>query len=158
MTAGTADSLYLRARATTDTTTSDTGFADVLVVRPNITISKLVNPNGTQPPGTDLTYTGTMTNAGTEAAVGASSVSSIAPETEFKVGSVVTSFPAGITVTVEYSDDDGSSWTYTPADQACSAPAGYDGCVTNIRWALQDPLPSSAPDNVGTMEYVARIK
>lgn len=29
---------------------------------------------------------------------------------------------------------------------------------TDIRWTLQNPLSATAPDNVGTMEYVARIK
>jgi len=155
---GTIDTLVFVARSVTSPAQEDDGRLILTVIRPNITISKVVNPNGTQLPGTDLTYTGTMTNAGTEEAVGVASVSSIAPETEFKTGSVVTSFAAGITVSVEFSDDDGSSWTYIPASTGCGAPAGYDGCLTDIRWTLQNPLPSGAPDNVGTMEYVARIE
>jgi hypothetical protein len=155
---GTIDTLSFVARSVTSPAQSDDGLLIFTVIRPNITISKVVNPNGTQAPGTDLTYTSTLTNAGTEEAVGVASVSSIAPETQFKVGSVTTSFPAGIVVAVEFSDDDGSTWTYAPTDQGCGAPAGYDGCVTDIRWTLQNPLSSSAPDNVGTMEYVARIE
>jgi len=155
---GTIDTLSFVARSLASPTQEDDGLLILTVIRPTITISKVVNPNGTQPPGTDLTYTATLTNAGTEEAVGVASVSSIAPETQFKMGSVATSFPAGIVVSVEYSDDNGSTWTYTPVDQACSAPAGYDGCLTDIRWTLQNPLSASAPDNAGTMEYVARIK
>ena len=95
---------------------------------------------------------GRQKSAADENVFSVSSVSSIAHETEFKLGSVATSFPGGITVAVEYSDDDGSTWTYTPVDQARSAPAGYDGCVTDIRGTLQNPLSATAPDNVGTME------
>jgi uncharacterized repeat protein (TIGR01451 family) len=155
---GTADTLRLVARSVTSPTHEDDGRMILTVIRPNITISKVVNPSGTQLPGTDLTYTGTLTNAGTEAALGVVSVDSVAAEVEFKVGSVVTSFGGGIGVTVEYSDDDGATWTYSPVSLGCGAPAGYDGCVTDIRWTLQDPLPSDPPDDSGTMEYVARIK
>jgi len=154
----TIDTLSFLARSVASPTQSDDGQLILTVIRPNITISKVVNPSGTQAPGTDLTYTGTLTNAGTEEAVGVSSVSSIAPETEFKLGSVVTTFAAGIGVVVEYSDDHGAGWTYTPVSLGCGAPAGYDGCLTDIRWTLQNPLSASAPDNAGTMEYVARIE
>ena len=156
--AGTAESLYLRARATIDTTMSDTGFADVLVVRFHIATTKAVDPSGTELPGTDLTYTGTLTNTGTDAALDATWVDSLAEEVEFKVGSVVTSFPTGIGVVVECSDDDGADCACTPISEGCGASVDYDACVTDIRWTLGDPLPASAPDNTGTMEYVARIK
>ncbi len=155
---GTIDTLRFVAGSVTSPAQEDDGLLILTVIRPNITISKVVNPNGSQAPGTDLTYTGTMTNTGSEAAAGVSSISSIAPEVQFKVGSVVTSFPAGIGVVVEYSDDDGAGWAYTPISLGCGAPAGYDGCLTDIRWTLQDPLSEVAPDNAGTMEYVARIE
>jgi hypothetical protein len=61
-------------------------------------------------------------------------------------------------VTVEYSDDGGATWIYSPVSEGCGAPVGYDGCVDRIRWSLQDPLSSAAPDNEGDMEFVARIK
>ncbi|MCK5411880.1 MAG: hypothetical protein KAJ67_07285 [Gemmatimonadetes bacterium] len=61
-------------------------------------------------------------------------------------------------MTVEYSDDGGATWTYSPVSEGCAAPVGYDGCVDRIRWTLQDPLDWNAPDNAGDMEFVARIK
>ena len=128
------------------------------VLRPEITLGKTVNPNGTQPPGTDLTYTVDVTNAGTDDAVDLVAVDSLPPEVQFKVGTVADSLPAGVTVTVEYSDDGGSTWTYTPVSEGCSAPAGYDGCVTHIRWTFNANLGAVAPDNRGTLEYVARIR
>jgi hypothetical protein len=77
---------------------------------------------------------------------------------QFKVGTVVNTLPAGMTVTVEYSNDGGASWTYSPVSLGCGAPAGYDGCVNRIRWTLLNALSAVAPDNTCLFEYVARIK
>jgi len=158
VTEGTLDTLIFVARSTGNPGESDDGRLIFTVIRPDLTIAKAVAPNGTQAPGTDLTYTVTVTNAGTEAAVAVSSVDSLAAEVRYKVGSTVTNFPAGIGVTVEYSDDDGATWTYSPVSGACGAPAGYDDCVTGIRWSLQDDLGATAPDNAGDVQFVARIK
>ena len=155
--AGTVDTLRLRARAVSDTTIDDTGFADLTVIRPNLTFAKAVSPSGTQVPDTDLTYTLTITNGGSDDAVSVAFVDSLAAEVEFKVGSVVNNLPPGITVTVEYSNDGGSSWTYTPVSGGCGAPVNYDGCVTHIRWTLQNDLSHIAPDNTGDVQFVARI-
>jgi hypothetical protein len=74
------------------------------------------------------------------------------------VGTVVDNFPAGIGVTVEYSNDGGTLRTHTPVSLGCGAPASYDACVTHIRWTLTDPLSEVAPDNTGSAESVAQIK
>ena len=50
------------------------------------------------------------------------------------------------------------TWTYVPVSAACGAPSGYDRCVNRIRWQLQNPLSYSAPDNVGTLQFVAQIR
>ena len=155
---GTIDTLSLVARSVSSPTESDDGRLILTVARPSLAMVKVVAPNGTQLPGTDLTYTVTATNAGSESAIGVVSVDSLPAEVEFKVGSVATSFPAGIGVTVEYSNDGGGTWVYSPVSEGCGAPVAYDGCVDRIRWSLQDPLSSAAPDNTGDMEFVARIK
>ncbi|UCF40911.1 MAG: DUF2341 domain-containing protein [Gemmatimonadota bacterium] len=155
---GTTDTLLFRARSVTDTATADDGRLEVTVVRPNLITTKAVNPNGTQAPGTDLTYTVTFTNNGSEDAAAVVIVDSLAAEVEFKVGTVVNNLPGGIGVVVEYSNNDGGAWTYTPVSAGCGAPTGYDGCVTNIRWTLQNDLGSVAPDNTGNVEFIARIK
>ena len=84
-------------------------------------------------------------------------VDSLPAEVQFKVGSVVSNLPAGISVVVEYSDNGGSSWTYVPVSGGCSAPAGYDACVNRVRWTLLNDLSSIAPNNTGDVRLVARI-
>ncbi len=123
---------------------------------PNMTLSKSVNPSGTQPPGTDLTYTATITNSGGGDAVTVVVVDTLPGQVDFKVGSVVSNLPVG--VSVEYSNDGGSTWTYVPASGACGAPAGYDRCVNRIRWRLLSNLSAIPPNNTGTVEFVARIR
>ena len=66
--------------------------------------------------------------------------------------------PAGVTAVVDYSNNGGVTWTYAPASGACSAPAGYDRCLNRIRWQLQNPLSYSAPNNAGTLQFVAQIR
>ena len=156
--AGTLDSLYLNSRSLSDTTVSDPGWAFVEVVKPNLAVGKAVNPNGTQLPGTELTYTVTITNDGSEDAAGVVVLDSLPEELDFKVGTIVNNLPSGVTATVEYSDDAGSTWTYTPVSAGCSAPANFDSCVTHIRWTLNNDLSYVGPDNTGNVEFVARIQ
>jgi uncharacterized repeat protein (TIGR01451 family) len=155
---GSTDTLTLVARSVAVPAIIDAGVFLLVVGRPAIATSKVVNPNGTVLPGTDLTYTITFTNNGSEAADSVVTVDSLAVEVDFKVGSVVNNLPGGIGVVVEYSNDGGAGWAYTPVSQGCGAPSDYDGCVTHLRWTLQNPLGSTAPDNTGTLEFIARIK
>jgi uncharacterized repeat protein (TIGR01451 family) len=155
-TPGALDSLYMAGRSVSQPTSADTGWVFIEQLRPNMTIGHGVLPGGNQPPGTDMTYKVTITNNGNYDAASVVFSDSLAVEVEFKVGTVANSLPVG--VTVEYSDDDGASWTYTPVSAGCSAPAGYDGCVTHIRWTLQADLSYVGPSNTGYVEYVARIK
>jgi uncharacterized repeat protein (TIGR01451 family) len=155
---GTIDTLIFLARPVSSPTQTDEGRLVFTVIRPNLTIAKSVNPTGTPPPGTDLTYTLLITNTGSGSAESVVDVDSLPAEVQFKVGSVVNTFPAGVGVTVEYSNNGGAAWTYTPVSLGCGAPAAYDACVTHIRWSLQNPLGSVAPDNSGTAEFVAQIK
>ena len=156
--AGTADTLFFSARSVGDPPTTDDGRLELTVIRPNLTTGKAVSPSGTQLPGTDLTYTVTITNDGNDDAAGVVVMDSLAVELDFKVGSVVNSLPSGVTATVEYSNDAGSSWTYVPVSAWCGAPATYDACVTHIRWTLDTDLSYVGPDNTGDVEFVARIQ
>jgi len=85
-------------------------------------------------------------------------VDTLAAAVQLKVGSVTTTLPGGVTAVVEYSNDSGATWGYVPASGACAAPAGYDRCVSRIRWQLQSPLGYSAPDNTGSLQFVAQIR
>ena len=156
--AGTADTLFLSARSVGDPATTDDGRLELTVVRPNLTTVKAVTPNGTQLPGTELTYTVTITNDGSDDAADVVITNSLAVELDFKVGSVVNNLPSGVSATVEYSNDAGSTWTYLPASAGCSAPATFDSCVTHIRWTLQNDLGYVGPDNTGNVQYVTRIQ
>ena len=155
---GTLDSLYLNSRSLSDTTVSDPGWAFIEVVKPNLATGKAVSPNGTQLPGTVLTYTVTITNDGSDDAVGVVVLDALPVEIDFQVSSVVNNLPAGVGVVVEYSDDAGSTWTYTPVSAGCSAPTTFDSCVTHIRWTLQNDLSWVGPDNTGTVQFAARIQ
>jgi len=128
------------------------------VVAPNLTVNNAVAPSASPPPGTDLTYTVTVTNNGSGNATSVVVVDTLAATLQFKVGSVVNTLPPGVSVVVAYSSDGGATWTYVPASGACSAPTNYDRCVNRIRWSLQNPLSSSAPNNTGTLKFVAQIR
>jgi len=155
---GSVDTLVFKARAVGSSATADTGKMTLTVVRPSMSVAKSVNPTGTRPPGTDLTYAMTITNVGTTSAASVVLVDTLRSTVQFKVGSVSNSLPAGVAVIVDYSNDGGATWTYAPASGACSAPAGYDRCVNRLRWRLQNPLSSTAPDNTGTLQFVAQIR
>jgi uncharacterized repeat protein (TIGR01451 family) len=123
--------------------------------------------SGSPIPGTDLTYTVTFTNKG-GASVNFSSLSDPNPlsglkintNMYFKVGSVSSNLTTtGLTLSsVKYSNDGGTTWTYTPASGAGGAPAGYDGNVTNVQWNFTGSLSQTAPNNTGSVSFVARIK
>jgi len=158
-TSGALDSLYLMGRSVSEPSATDSGWVFIELLQPDLATLKSVNPNGTQPPGTDLTYTATVTNNGTADAVNVVTVDSLAAEVSFQVGSVVTNLPTGMSDNVEFYDGCGSDgWSYVPVSGGGGAPAGYDACVTRIRWTLLDDLSYVAPDNTADLEFVARIK
>jgi uncharacterized repeat protein (TIGR01451 family) len=155
---GTIDTLKLRARSVADTFSSATANVIVTVIRPAITVSKSVSPGGNSPPGTDLTFTSTVTNVGTASASSLALVDSIPTWVQFKVASASNTLPPGLTAVTEYSSDGGVTWTYVPASGGCTAPAGYDRCVNRIRWRLQAALASTAGSNQGILSFVSRIR
>lgn len=126
--------------------------------KPNLALNNSVAPGGTALPGTDLTYTVTITNTGGDSAKSVVVVDTLAPTVQFKVGSVSNTLPAGVSVVVAYSNNGGSTWTYVPASGACSAPAGYDGCVNRVRWSLQNPLSATVSNNTAVLQFVAKIR
>jgi uncharacterized repeat protein (TIGR01451 family) len=133
---GSIDTLVFRARAIADPAAVDTGKLVVVRVKPSVSVVKSVSPTGTPVPGTDLTYTTTLTNAGSEDAASVVHIDSLPLQLGFKVGSVSTILPNGVTATITYSDNNGATWTYVPVSAGCGAPAGYDHCVRDIRTSL----------------------
>src|SRR3989449_8867500 len=155
---GTKDTLVFKARAVLSPATADTGKLTLTVIRPTMTIAKSVSPGGKQLPGANLTYTVTLSNIGSSNATSVVVVDTLPTAVLFRVGSIVNTLPAGVSVAVDYSNNGGATWTYVPASGACSAPAGYDRCVNRVRWRLQNPLSSTAPNNTGTLQFVTQIR
>ncbi|HEX5701726.1 MAG TPA: hypothetical protein VFX97_00745 [Pyrinomonadaceae bacterium] len=136
---------------------------------PNISLVKSVSPSGVQVPGTDLAYTVTYTNSGGMAAqsfiiidpnpANVDPLERVFNNVDFKVGSM-TSAPgtSGLVATFSYSNDGGTTWTYTPVSGGGGAPAGYDRNVTNIRWSFAGNLSQTSPNNIGSVGFTARIR
>lgn len=149
--------------STQDVTDNAPASASLVVnTPPDVSLVKSVSPSGTQVPGTDLTYTVAFSNSGDTAAQqfvvvdpSPSTTLKINDNTDFKVGSVVTTLGGLTGVTVAYSNDGGATWTYTPASGAGGAPTGYDRTVTHIRWTFTGTLAAAAS---GSIAFTARIR
>ena len=136
---------------------------------PNVDLVKSVSPTGSQAPGTDLVYTVVYTNTGGQPArnfvmidpnpQNIDPLERVFHNLDFKVGSI-TSNPGttGLTATIEYSNDGGTTWTYTPVSGGGGAPAGYDRSVTNIRWSFTGNLSQTSPNNTGSVSFTSRIR
>ncbi|PYS86391.1 MAG: hypothetical protein DMF70_02375 [Acidobacteria bacterium] len=136
---------------------------------PNVGLVKSVSPTGSQAPGTDLTYTVVYTNTGGQPAsnfiIVDPNMQNVDPlervfhNLDFKVGSI-TSSPGttGLTATIEYSNDGGTTWIYTPVSGGGGAPAGYDRSITNIRWTFTGNLSQTSPNNTGSVSFTSRIR
>ncbi len=136
------------------TNTANDSASDATIINagsPNVGLVKSVSPTGSQAPGTDLVYTVVYTNTGGQPArnfvmidpnpQNIDPLERVFHNLDFKVGSI-TSNPGttGLTATIEYSNDGGTTWTYTPVSGGGGAPAGYDRSVTNIRWTFTGNL------------------
>jgi uncharacterized repeat protein (TIGR01451 family) len=125
--------------------------------RPRISLLKSANTTSIRP-GNLLTYSLQFTNFGSAPATDVVVIDLLPVQVLFAVSSVTTDLPQGVTAVVEYSRDNGATWTYAPVAGACGAPAGFDGCMTHVRWRLLNPLPNSSGQNTGTAEFVTRVR
>ncbi|HKP36537.1 MAG TPA: hypothetical protein VJT71_06735 [Pyrinomonadaceae bacterium] len=155
-----------------ETNTGNNSANDVTTIDagpPVITLVKSVNPSGAQIPGTDLTYTINYTNNGAKPAsnfviidpnmANADPLERVFHNVDFKVGSM-TSSPGttGLVAAFAYSNDGGTTWTYTPVSGGGGAPAGYDRNVTNVRWTFAGNLSQTSPNNAGSVGFIVRIR
>jgi len=128
---------------------------------PSVGLQKSVTPNTAAQliPGADLAYAIAFTNTGTAGASNLVVTDPIPANTDFKVGSVTSSLgTTGLTVTVAYSRDNGSTWTYTPVSGGGGASSGYDRNVTNIKWTFTGNLSQTSPNNTGNVGFTSRIR
>lgn len=170
-----ATTTYLDPRRTTvnGTTTasydsaSSTGEDVTVVAPPHVTLCKTFpgqtcSPAPTLPaqqPGADITYVIIFTSDGGVAARSLVIADAIPANTDFKVGSVVNNLATtGLTVTVAYSNNGGTTYAYTPVSAGGGAPAGYDRTVTNVRWTFTGNLSQTSPNNTGDVRFTSRIR
>jgi uncharacterized repeat protein (TIGR01451 family) len=138
-----------------------------VVLPPSVTLCKTFpgqtcSPAPTLPaqqPGADITYVIIFTNSGGYPAQGLTINDAIPANTDFKVGSVVNNLgTTGLTISVQYSNNGGATYAYTPASGGGGAPSGYDRNVTHIRWTFTGNLSQTSPNNTGDVRFIARIR
>jgi uncharacterized repeat protein (TIGR01451 family) len=117
--------------------------------------------------GAEIAYTISFTNISSSGGTNNSTLivtnfvltDPIPSNVDFKLNSVTSNLgTTGLTVAVDYSDDDGASYEYTPTDGAGGAPAGYDRTVTHIRWTFTGNLEQTAPANSGSIGFTVYIR
>ena len=75
----------LTGRAVDNPARTSTGVLIVTVIRPVLSIGKAVSPAGSPLPGTDLTFTSTLTNSGSASASSVAIVDSIPSWVQYKL-------------------------------------------------------------------------
>ena len=132
-----------------------------LAAVPNVGLTKSVSPTAPSQliPGADLTYTIAFTNSGGGPASSFVISDPIPAATDFKMGSAGSSLgTTGLTVAMAYSNDSGSTYSYTPVSGGGGAASGYDRNVTNIRWTFTGNLSQTSPNNTGNVTFTAKIR
>ena len=137
---------------------TDSALDVTTIVAGNLVLSKSVNPSGDQLPGTELTYTTDYSNVGTAALDSITIYDPIPNWTQYRVGSASsgTLAPGIGSITIEFSDDDGASWAYTPVSGGGGAPANFDANVTDIRWVLTGTL-AGGDGTADGVSFIVRI-
>ena len=117
------------------------------------------------PPGSDITYVITFLNDGgsmaqnvviTDPSLPPISTLKLNDYTYFKVGSIQSTLPGGMSVTdIKYSDDAGLTWNYLPSSGGGGAPAGYDANVTHLQVFYGGQL---TPGSSGNVSFTVRIR
>jgi uncharacterized repeat protein (TIGR01451 family) len=128
---------------------------------PNVALQKSLTPTTPSQviPGADLLYAISFTNSGTATASNLIIIDQIPANTDFKVSSVTNSLgTTGLTVTVAYSNNGGSTYAYTPASGGGGAVPGYDRSATHIRWTFTGNLSQASPNNSGSVSFTSRIR
>jgi uncharacterized repeat protein (TIGR01451 family) len=128
---------------------------------PNVALQKSLTPTTPSQiiPGADLLYAINFSNTGTASASSLIIIDQIPANTDFKVSSVTNSLgTTGLTVTVAYSNNGGSTYAYTPASGGGGASSGYDRSATHIRWTFTGNLSQASPNNSGSVSFTSRIR
>jgi uncharacterized repeat protein (TIGR01451 family) len=140
------------------TSATDNAIDVTAIVAGNLQLTKSVAPAGDQAPGTELTYTTSYQNIGTSDVTAIVIYDAIPAFTQYRVGSEdIGTPPATITVvSVEFSDDGGATWAYTPFSGGGGAPANFDANVTNVRFVMTGDIAAGSGSPVG-VSFAVRI-
>ena len=152
--------------ATPTTCTAPSGGANnakidaiqILSAPPALTLA-LSASNSTPLPGTDVTFTTLVTNGGAAPSANTAVTVPVPSPMCFKLGTAgQPTGSAGVTATISYSNDGGSTFAYTPVSGACgTASAGYDTAVTTVRWTIVGSLGATTGSNTASVSFAARV-
>jgi uncharacterized repeat protein (TIGR01451 family) len=156
---GTAGGVTYTANVTAtsqgDATKSDQVRTQTTCTAPNLVMSKSVDLANALP-GQDIHYSVVASSTGLSNANSIVLVDSIPSYAGFRIGSATfTAGTSALTSTVSYSRDHGVTWTYSPGSGSCTAPSGYDYCVTHVRWTM---LGTMLPSRNFTVGMTVRVK
>jgi hypothetical protein len=146
--------------------TGSTYFAIGVVNPPALTVVKSANPSPNVNPGQIITYTVQASNSGSGTATSVELTDHLSPYVSWSLDAYGSGVPfsltqgspaSGLTIgTPVYSNDNGSTWVYTPVSGGGGALAGYDSNVTNWK------IPMNGTMNAGganfTINYKASVK
>ena len=153
---GTSYDVFVTAVSANDNTKIDQVKAVTTSTSANLTLLKSAD-KANAAPGEDITYTVSASNgSGLTAADNVVVTDPIPANTGFKVGGA-TFAPGTSTLNLQSIGyfAAGPGWSYNPVSEACSAPAGYDYCVEQVRWTMTGNMPTGTGFNV---ELVVRVK
>ena len=107
----------------------------------NVTTAGPFDNTATAAPNQELEYRITVTNSGSSQASNLVLSDPLDVNTGYKMASAtfnpLTSGLTGATAAFSNTPSPGPYvYGYTPVDQGCTAPAGYDYCVTSVRWTM----------------------
>jgi hypothetical protein len=126
---------------------------------PSLALSLAVTPGGPIVSGAALAYTTSFVNSSGTLIYNPAIDSPVPAHTYFQVGSASASLAAtGFAAAISYSADRGGTYAYTPASGAGGAPAGYDGNVTNVRWAFIGALGTAPSVNFGSVAFAVDVQ
>ncbi len=145
---GTSFNVFLTAASVAYPTSSDQVLAVTSSTSAHLTVLKSADKIGARPLE-DVTYTIAVSNGSGLTSASTIVVNEQIPaNTGFKVGTA-TFAPGTSTLTAVVSCSDGSGWGYSPVSGGCLAPAGYDYCVTQVRWTMSGSMPTGTSFGVG---------
>jgi uncharacterized repeat protein (TIGR01451 family) len=153
--------LVVGAEGTEGTVTDNAQAVLPVVVPANLMVLKSAD-KAAAAPGELVTYTVTVTNTGPGTASGVVVDDSLSPYVQGGLDSYgagaafqfVNGTPSsGLALgTAVYSNNNGSTWVYTPSSGGGGAPAGYDSTITNWR------MPMSGTMNANNANFSIRYK